>query len=310
MAKKISAAERKRIQRKVAMARARRAFLKRQAQEADEPEKKTDEEEPDLEAKKRQCARLRRRAKMLRKRAQEIENEIQDEEPVQEELDELEARKAQRRRAAIKAAAKRRAMRRKAQEKEIPEDIQPEPEKEEEEKEKEEEPKQEAEAMKARARRARALRRARRAMRKRSQDVSDDLKGPEAKPLDVPQGKDVSDDLAEPDEGDGGIQQTPAELPNSIDEAEEKVLAAYRLIEAQIARKVIPANTKKAELASKYAKKYTASEMKIAADNLSKAGSVVEKKDAAGVRVSKRNAMPYTKTAKNSGGMDDACLFF
>lgn len=308
MAKKISAAERKRIQRKVAMARARRAFLKRQAQEADEPEKKQDEEEPDLEAKKRQCARLRRRAKMLRKRAQEIENEIQDEEPVQEELDELEARKAQRRRAAIKAAAKRRAMRRKAQEAEIPEDIQPEPEKEEEEK--EEEPKQEAEAMKARARRARALRRARRAMRKRAQDVSDDLKGPEAKPLSVPQGKDVSDDLAEPDEGDGGIQQTPAELPNSIDEAEEKVLAAYRLIEAQIARKVIPANTKKAELASKYAKKYTASEMKIAADNLSKAGSVVEKKDAAGVRVSKRNAMPYTKTAKNSGGMDDACLFF
>ena len=135
MAKKISAADCQRIQRKAALARARRAFLKRQAQEADEPEeKKKDEEEPDMEAKKRECARLRRRAQALNKRAQEIEDTFEDEAeeaPAEEpEAEEVEARKRlqARRKAAIKAAAKRRAMKRKAQEaEEIPADIEPEP---------------------------------------------------------------------------------------------------------------------------------------------------------------------------------------
>lgn len=311
MAKKISAAERKRIQRKAAMARARRAFLKRQAQEADKPEKK-DEEEPDMEAKKRQCARLRRRARMLQKRAQELEKEIEpkdEDAPAEEEEVEARKRLQARRRAAIKAAAKRRAMkkrsmRRKAQEEEIPADIEPEPEEE------TEELVDEIEGRKAAARRARALRRARRAMKRRAQDVSDDLTGPaDDGKITVPQGKDVSDDLATPDEGDGGVQQTPAELPDSIDEAEDKVLAAYNLIEAQIARKVVPANVKKAQLASKYAKAYSTAQMRFAAENLSQVGGA-GKSASKGVRVSKRSSMPYTKSAAKTGGsMDDYCLF-
>lgn len=312
MAKKFSAADRKRIQRKAALARARRAFLKRQAQEADEPEEKKEEEEPDMEAKKRECARLRRRVKALRKRAQEIEDGVAEEPekaPEEPKDEEVEARKRlqARRKAAIKAAAKRRAMKKKAQEaEEIPADIEPEPEEEE-----KEEVLDEMEARKAAARRARALRRARRAMRRKAEaDVSDDLTGPaDDGAVTIPQGKDVSDDLATPDEGDGGIQQTPAELPDSIDEAEDKVLAAYNLIEAQIARKVIPANVKKAALASKYAKAYTAAQMKFAAENLSKVGSV-EKSASKSVRVSKRPSMPYTKSAAKKGGsMDDYCLF-
>ena len=146
--------------------------------------------------------------------------------------------------------------------------------------------------------------------RKAEADVSDDLTGPaDDGEVTIQQGKDVSEDLAIPDEGDGGIQQTPAELPDSIDEAEDKVLAAYNLIEAQIARKVIPANVKKAALASKYAKAYTTAQMRFAAENLTQVGSV-EKSASKSDRVSKRPSMPYTKSAAKTGGsMDDYCLF-
>lgn len=297
-----------------------RALRKRAQELEDEIEDAPveDEEAPEVEARRRAARRRalakRRRVaapKGMRCRAQEEPVKDDDVEETVDELEgreELEARRARARRAAIakRRAAQRRAdkMTRRAQDDEdIPADIEP-----------EEEPAEapvedeELEARRARARRARALRKARRAMRKRATDgISDDLTGPaDDGAVTIPQGKDVSDDLTDPDEGDGGIQQTPAELPDSIDEAEEKVVAAYNLIEAQIAAKVVPANVKKAQLASKYARKYTTREMRLAASQLSKASS--PKKVEKGVRVSKRSSVPYTKTAK-SGSMDDFCLF-
>lgn len=299
-----------------------RALRKRAQELEDEIEDAPveDEDAPEVEARrraarrralaKRRAAQRRRVAapKRMRRRAQEepVKDDVEETVDELEGREELEARRARARRAAIakrRAAQRRAKMTRRAQDDEdIPADIEP-----------EEEPvevveDEEVEARRARARRARALRKARRAMRKRATDgISDDLTGPaDDGAVTIPQGKDVSDDLTDPDEGDGGIQQTPAELPDSIDEAEDKVIAAYNLIEAQIAAKVVPANVKKAQLASKYARKYTAREMKLAASQLAKASS--PKKVEKGVRVSKRSSVPYTKTAK-SGSMDDFCLF-
>jgi len=113
--------------------------------------------------------------------------------------------------------------------------------------------------------------------------------------------------LTTPDEGDGGTQQTP---PPSVDEAEDKVVTAYDLIEAQIAHQVIQPNVRKASLASNYVKQYSTGEMKLAAENLRKVGTAG--KSAGGVRVSRRSGLPSTKTAGNAsdmGGIDSQCLF-
>lgn len=288
--------------RKAARKRAmrRRARVKKAQEEIEEEPEAKEPEEDEVEAKRkaaRRRAKIRRQAELAwQKYAQEQEEDEPEEEPEGElESDDVEAR-----RKAARAAARRRAMmRRKAQEDAEESD------------ESEDEPKEDDEPVEARKRaaKARALRRARKAMRARKAEVSDDLTGPDGGEITITQGEPVSDDLAEPDEeGSDMVQQTPAELPDSIDEAEDKVLAAYQLIEAQIARKVIPANVKKPALASRYAKKFSAGQMKLAAENLSKVGSQGGKTASKNVRVSKRSSIPYTKTAGNS--MDDSCLFF
>lgn len=155
-------------------------------------------------------------------------------------------------------------------------------------------------------RRAAKMKARRNAMRRRARDVSDDLKGPDGDSSKITELKSdgVSDDLVVTDEEDGGVQQTP---PASVDEAEDKVLAAYDLIEAQIAHNVVKANVRKPALAAKYCKQHTAKEMRFAAEQLSKQGSVG--KTAGNVRVAKRSsAMPKAKVSKGSG-LEDQCIF-
>lgn len=254
----------------------RRALLKRAQEAADEYFGEEDDEEVEAKCKKGQD-----------------EPEAEDEKPE----DEVEARRlAARKRRAMKA--RRAAMLRKRAQ----EDEEEEPEAEEEPESEEEEPKEETAR---RAAKARALRKARKALRKKAQDVSDDLVGPAVKEIDIPgAGEEISDDLAEGD-ADDMVQQTESELPDSINEAEDKVEAAYQLVEAQIARKIISPNVKRAALASKYARKFTVGEMKLAAENLEKVGS--SKTASKNIRVSPRKAMPVTKQASTN---DDSCLFY
>lgn len=234
-----------------------------------------------------------------RKKAQE-EGEEQKDTPF-EEMNE-EQKEAMRRRRA--AAARRAAMRRKAQEKvEKGEDA---PEKEQPEADIQPTEEEEKEARLRRARIARARANARKAYRKRAQEVSDDLKGPDGDSSNIKQiqnNSDVSDDLAAPTMKS---DQTSQEPPASADEAEEKVLAAYALIEAQVKHSIIPADCRKQALAAKYCKQHTAKEMRFAAAQLSKVGSATKK--AGNVRVQKRTAGISGKPAVKSS-INDQCMF-
>lgn len=248
----------------------------------------------DIEAAKRRAyARyIQAQETVERETDKEVEDVPMDVEPEKEEAKRCARRKAMmRRRAAMK--------RRKRAQEEIEDEI-------------EDEVEDEVEDAKEARRRAMARRRAakmkarRNAMRRRAQDVSDDLKGPDGNSSKITELKSdgVSDDLVVTDEEDGGVQQTP---PASVDEAEDKVLAAYDLIEAQIAHNVVKANVRKPALAAKYCKQHTAKEMRFAAEQLSKQGSVG--KTAGDVRVAKRSsAMPKAKVSKGSG-LEDQCIF-
>ena len=172
-----------------------------------------------------------------------------------------------------------------------------------------------SEEEKKEAMRRRALARARRAAsgrayrRKRAQEISDDLTGPEGDSSHIEQldngGKHVSDDLTDPDEGDGGIEQVP---PASVDEAEDKVLAAYNLIDKQVANKIIASNVHRASLARKYCRQHTLREMKFAAAQLDKIGSA--KKTAGNVRVTRRGSGIQNKRTASRNGMDASILFY
>lgn len=158
----------------------------------------------------------------------------------------------------------------------------------------------------ARARARRAARR--RAMRRKANEVSDDLKdvdGDSSNIEEIKKPEEVSDDLTEGKADDQTYQEPPA----SADEAADKVIAAYALIDAQVAQKVIPAAARKAALAGEYCKKYTINEMKFAAEQLSKVGAAgkqasEEKKN---VRVSRRSGITAGKST--STGYEDQCMF-
>ena len=266
-------------------------------------------------AERKRYNRIRARA-LAKKRAQAIDDEMLEEMPEEIVDDEIEAKRC--------ATAARKAYadylrRKKAQEvvekdeeeskEEKPEDdggapadIEPAPEE-------EEKKEDDVEAKRCAARRA-ALRRARRraAMRRKAQEVSDDLKDVDGDSSNIEQlhdsAKEVSEDLVITDEEKGEVQIEP---PASVDEAESKVLSAYALIDAQIAQKVIPASCRKAALASSYCKKYTAGEMKFAAEQLGKVGSAGKK--AGNVRVTRRSSMPKTAAVAKKSGFEDQCLF-
>lgn len=152
--------------------------------------------------------------------------------------------------------------------------------------------------------RAKAIARA-----KKAQEVSDDLTGPDGDSSNIEEisndGEHVSDDLANTDEGDGDTAQTP---PDSVDEAESKVLAAYDLIEKQVAQKVIASNVHRASLAHEYCKTHTLGEMKFAAEQLEKVGSA--KKTAGNVRVTRRGSGLQNKKTASETGMDSSILFY
>lgn len=260
-------------------------------------EKSASRRTSDIEAAKRRAyARyIRAQETVEREPDKEVEDVPMDVEPEKEEARRCARRKAMmRRRAAMN--------RRKRAQEEIKDVIEDEVEDEVEdaiEDEKEE-------ARRCARRRAAKMKARRNAMRRRAQDVSDDLKGPDGDSSKITELKSdgVSDDLVVTDEEDGGVQQTP---PASVDEAEDKVLAAYDLIEAQIAHNVVKANVRKPALAAKYCKQHTAKEMRFAAEQLSKQGSVG--KTAGNVRVAKRSsAMPKAKVSKGSG-LEDQCIF-
>lgn len=226
----------------------------------------------------------------MRRRAQsedEQEDEIEDE---QEDMED-EEKEARRRRARKRAMMRRRAkMRRRA------EDCAPK-------KDDDDEDEDEKEARR-RAARKRALARMR---NRRKAEISDDLTGPDGDSANFtePQDGDMpSDDLDTPDEGDGGTDQTP---PSSVNEAEDKVLAAYRLIDAQIAHGAVAPNISKAALASKYCKKYSLKEMRIATQQLAKVGKAPKKAGKGNVRVQRRSAA-INNPAKNDG-FDAECVF-
>lgn len=262
-------------------------------------EKSASRRTSDIEAAKRRAyARyIRAQETVERETDKEVEDVPMDVEPEKEEAKRCARRKAMMRR---RAAMKRRKRAQEEIEDEVEDEVEDaiEPEKE--------------EARRCARRNAMARRRAakmkarRNAMRRRAQDVSDDLKGPDGDSSKITELKSdgVSDDLVVTDEEDGGVQQTP---PASVDEAEDKVLAAYDLIEAQIAHNVVKANVRKPALAAKYCKQHTAKEMRFAAEQLSKQGSVG--KTAGNVRVAKRSsAMPKAKVSKGSG-LEDQCIF-
>lgn len=145
------------------------------------------------------------------------------------------------------------------------------------------------------------IRKARRARRsKRAQSVSDDLKdvdggkSPESDP------NRPSDDLVDPDEDpNAGLESTP---PSSVNEAEEKMYAAARLVDAQIAHKVIPPTSDRLKVASFIARKHTLPEIKFAADQLCSVGNAG--KTAGSVRVVKRSSVSPAAKSRNSGGDD------
>ena len=260
-------------------------------------EKSASRRTSDIEAAKRRAyARyIRAQETVEREPDKEVEDVPMDVEPEKEEARRCARRKAMmRRRAAMN--------RRKRAQEEIKDVIEDEVEDEVEdaiEDEKEE-------ARRCARRRAAKMKARRNAMRRRAQDVSDDLKGPDGDSSKITELKSdgVSDDLVVTDEEDGGVQQTP---PASVDEAEDKVLAAYDLIEAQIAHNVVKANVRKPALAAKYCKQHTAKEMRFAAEQLSKQGSVG--KTAGNVRVAKRpSAMPKAKGSKGSGPEDQGII--
>lgn len=166
------------------------------------------------------------------------------------------------------------------------------------------------------ARRRRAMLRARRfAYRRACQRMA-----AEDGAIDMKNKDEVSEDLAKPDEGDGGVSQKPqpetskgqAEVKAEPDDAnqdpQEIVLSAYDLIDAQIAHRVIPADAKKGSLASKYAKKYSAKQMRFATEQLNKVDSVG--KTAGHVRVSRRGSSLPARTASKSSGIDSECIFY
>lgn len=290
-------------------ARIRSQILAKRAAEGEDEEIIVDDEEIIEDEEMTEEARRamkRAYARYLRKKAQEEEivkkdDESEDEETI-EEPDEDKEIEARRRAARRRAAIRRAQMRRRAQEEA------PIPEKDEEEiEETKSEDEEELEAKRCAARRrARMMARRRAAMRRRAQEVSDDLKdidGDSSNIEELHKEDSASDDLVITDEEDGGVEQIP---PASVNEAEDKVLNAYALIEAQIAQNIIPANVRKSSLASQYCKKYTAREMKVAAEQLGKVGSAGKK--AGNVRVSRRSAMP-TKTAATKSNFDEQCIF-
>lgn len=172
------------------------------------------------------------------------------------------------------------------------------------------EPREKEEALRAKTiARAKAIARAKKARKaKKAQEISDDLTGPDGDSSNIGDisnnGEHVSDDLTDPDEGDGGIAQTP---PDSADEAESKVLAAYNLIEKQIAHKVIASNIHRASVAHEYCKNHTLGEMKFAAEQLEKVGSV--KKTAGNVRVTRRGSGLQNKKTASHVAEDPSILF-
>ena len=233
-----------------------------------------------------------RPARRMRRRAQS-EEELEDEQEDMEDGDKDE--KEARRRAARRRATMRRAkMRRRAEDDEPKADIEPD------EDEKDEKDKE----ARRRAARKRALARMR---NRRNAEVSDDLTGPDGDSANFTEPQDgamPSDDLGTPDEGDGGTDQTP---PASVNEAEDKVLAAYRLIDAQIAHGAVAPNISKAALASKYCKKYSLKEMRIATQQLAKVGKAPKNAGKGNVRVQRRSAA-INNPAKNDG-FDAECVF-
>jgi hypothetical protein len=245
--------------------------------------------------------RARARYLARRKKAQEDE-EIIDEEPIVEDEEEMteEARRAMRR-------AYARYLRTKKAQEVVEKDDEKAVEKEDEPAEPKED-EEELEAKRCAARRRARMMAQRRAYmrRKKAQEVSDDLKDIDGDSSNIEQlhnGDSPSDDLVDPDVQDGGVEQIP---PASVDEAEEKILNAYALIDAQIAKNIVPATAKKATLASQYCKRYTSREMKFAAQQLNKVGSAG--KSAGNVRVSRRSTMP-TKSIVAKTGFEDQCLF-
>ena len=171
----------------------------------------------------------------------------------------------------------------------------------------EEKTKEEIEARRRSAKMQRARRMAR--MRRKALEVdelSEDLIGPEGDSSDIESLHDgeehVSDDLETPNMKSDEVAQEP---PASASEAEEKVAAAYALVDAQIAAGKIPATTRKAAVARKYAKQYTTREMRLMAQSIKGTSG-----KAKGVRISRRSAMRQASANKGvDNSMTAECLF-
>jgi len=244
--------------------------------------------------------KLQRQAKRRRamKKAQEEEEEAPAEEPAAEESeseeeveapwagDEESGETKEERRARAMAQAKRNAAKRKALKKaeeaddienaEVPEEVKP-----------------ESTIDEVTARKLRAMK-----SRKRAQEITDGLDQEE-----------VSDDMTEeinPDANDDNVQQTPEELPDSIDEAEEKVLAAYELLEARIANGIENSKIRKQSRVAEYCKQYSTREMRLLATDLRKIGRAG--KSTGNVRIAARTAALSNPSIATSR-LSDECLF-
>lgn len=232
---------------------------------------------------RRQLARIKAKI-AARKAAEEPEEvEIDVEEGAEEQ-------KEARRRAARRRAARRRAaMRRRAEdEAEKPDFIE------------EEGDKEQKEA------RARAARRAARMAMRRRAEVSDDLIGETDEIEIVHKTDEPSDDLVDDNTVDDQVQQTPPPSANE-GEAEEKVAAAYGLVERQIAHKVIGGNVRKATAAAKICSEHTLGEIKFASEMLEAVGRAG--KSAGNVRVQRRSAAAAQRVAGTNGG-DAESIFY
>lgn len=160
------------------------------------------------------------------------------------------------------------------------------------------------EARKRKANRAKS----RSAAKKRAFEESDDLTGPEGDSANIEQlhdGDGISVDTEESDEKSDEVAQEP---PASVNEAEDKVAAAYELIEAQIAQNIVLPGVEKSRMASKYVKKYSSREMRFATQQLRAVGSA-GRSATVGVRIQNRGAMPQMKSAALGGDIADELAF-
>ena len=95
---------------------------------------------------------------------------------------------------------------------------------------------------------------------------------------------------------------------DDIEKGKDKVEAAYALIDSQVSHNVIPVPSRKAALASKYAKQYTAKQMRFATQQLEMVGKAVSKSVDSNVRIQRRSAS-IASNPTTSDGIDSECLF-